>query len=48
MFIFIYLFFLAVPGLSCCMWKLRLSLWHVGSLVAVRKLLVVAHGDLVP
>ena len=44
MFIFIYSFYLAVPGLSCCMWNLQFSLWHIGSLVAVCKLLVVAHG----
>ena len=47
--VYFYLFILfGCASLSCCMWNLWFSLWHMGSLVAVHKLLVVAHGALVP
>lgn len=47
-FCFNYLFTLAVPGLICGTWDLQSWFQHVGSLVAVCRLLVEACGILLP
>ena len=41
---FIYLIYLAVPGLSGSTWSLGSSLWHVGSLAVACELLVATCG----
>jgi len=41
---YLFVFYSTVSGLSCGMWDLQSPLQHAGSLVAARKLLVVACG----